>query len=51
VAAVIEGFVTGRTGSPVLEVIIGALVALGYLTFLLFPGAATGNAGAPVSGT
>jgi uncharacterized membrane protein SpoIIM required for sporulation len=51
VAAVIEGFVTGRTGSPALEVIVGALVALGYLAFLLFPGAATANAGAAVSGT
>ena len=37
VAAVIEGFVTGRTGTPVVEVLIGAMVAVAYLAFLLFP--------------
>jgi uncharacterized membrane protein SpoIIM required for sporulation len=37
VAALIEGFVTGRTGSPVLEVAVGAIVAAAYLGLLLFP--------------
>jgi len=37
VAALIEGFVTGRTGSPVVEVAIGAVVAAAYLTLLLRP--------------
>ncbi|HWL90513.1 MAG TPA: stage II sporulation protein M, partial [Actinomycetota bacterium] len=37
VAALIEGFVTGRTGSPVVEVAIGALVAAAYLALLLRP--------------
>lgn len=37
VAAAIEGFVTGRTGVPLVEVLIGALVALGYLAFLFLP--------------
>lgn len=34
VAALIEGFVTGRTGLPLLEVALGAIVALAYLLFL-----------------
>ncbi len=38
IAATIEGFVTGRTGSAVLEVIVGALVAAAYLAILLAPG-------------
>jgi uncharacterized membrane protein SpoIIM required for sporulation len=37
IAAAIEGFVTGRTGQPVVEVILGAVVAAGYLAFLLVP--------------
>jgi uncharacterized membrane protein SpoIIM required for sporulation len=37
VAALIEGFVTGRTGSPVVEVAVGAVVAAAYLTLLLRP--------------
>lgn len=35
IAALIEGFVTGRTGMPALEVAIGAAVALAYLVFLI----------------
>ena len=34
IAALIEGFVTGRTGMPVLEIALGAVVAAGYLAFL-----------------
>lgn len=34
-AAIIEGFVTGRTGLPALEIGIGALVAVLYLAFLV----------------
>ncbi len=34
IAALIEGFVTGRTGMPILEVALGAVVAVGYLAFL-----------------
>jgi uncharacterized membrane protein SpoIIM required for sporulation len=34
IAALIEGFVTGRTGIPLLEIALGAAVALGYLAFL-----------------
>jgi uncharacterized membrane protein SpoIIM required for sporulation len=34
-AALIEGFVTGRTGMPILEVALGAVVAAGYVAFLL----------------
>jgi uncharacterized membrane protein SpoIIM required for sporulation len=45
VAAVIEGFVTGRTGTPILEVGVGAIVVAAYLTLLLFPTRAP--AGAP----
>ncbi|MGH2640600.1 MAG: stage II sporulation protein M, partial [Actinomycetota bacterium] len=37
VAAVIEGFVTGRTGAPIVEVLIGVIVVTGYLALLLFP--------------
>jgi uncharacterized membrane protein SpoIIM required for sporulation len=36
-AATIEGFVTGRTGVPVLEVALGAMVAAAYLAFLVAP--------------
>jgi uncharacterized membrane protein SpoIIM required for sporulation len=35
IAALIEGFVTGRTGTPILEIALGAAVALGYVAFLL----------------
>jgi uncharacterized membrane protein SpoIIM required for sporulation len=34
-AALIEGFVTGRTGIPALEIALGAATAAGYLAFLL----------------
>ena len=34
IAALIEGFLTGRTGFPLLEVALGAIVALAYLLFL-----------------
>lgn len=34
VAAVIEGFVTGRTGQPIVEVVLGAVVAAAYLALL-----------------
>ena len=37
VAAVIEGFVTGHTGAPLVEVLIGAAVMVAYLALLLFP--------------
>lgn len=37
IAAAIEGFVTGRTGEPVVEVVFGGMVALAYLVFLLVP--------------
>lgn len=37
VAAGIEGFVTGRTGAPIAEVLIGAVVVAAYLALLLFP--------------
>lgn len=46
IAAAIEGFVTARTGVPSLEVALGAIVAAGYLAFLLFPRRA-GPIGAP----
>jgi uncharacterized membrane protein SpoIIM required for sporulation len=36
-AAVIEGFVTGRTGMPILEIGLGAAVAVGYVAFLFGP--------------
>lgn len=36
-AAVIEGFVTGRTGAPLMEVVMGGFVAAGYAALLLFP--------------
>ena len=45
VAAVIEGFVTGRTGTPIVEVAIGAIVGVAYLTLLLFPTRAPAEAG------
>jgi uncharacterized membrane protein SpoIIM required for sporulation len=34
IAALIEGFVTGRTGLPIAEVALGAVVAAGYVAFL-----------------
>ena len=34
IAALIEGFVTGRTGQPILEIALGAAVAAGYVAFL-----------------
>ena len=37
IAATIEGFVTGRTGVPVLEVALGAVVSAAYLLFLFAP--------------
>ena len=37
VAAAIEGFVTGRTGLPLLEVVLGAVVATAYVAFLFAP--------------
>jgi uncharacterized membrane protein SpoIIM required for sporulation len=36
-AAVIEGFVTGRTGLPILEIGLGAAVAVAYVAFLFGP--------------
>jgi uncharacterized membrane protein SpoIIM required for sporulation len=33
-AAMIEGFVTGRTGTPILEVALGATVTVAYVAFL-----------------
>jgi uncharacterized membrane protein SpoIIM required for sporulation len=45
VAAVIEGFVTGRTGTAILEVAVGAVVVVAYLTLLLFPTRAPVGAG------
>jgi uncharacterized membrane protein SpoIIM required for sporulation len=49
VAALIEGFVTGRTGSPVVEVAIGAVVAAAYLTLLLRPVPAPETQGGTIS--
>jgi uncharacterized membrane protein SpoIIM required for sporulation len=37
VAALIEGFVTGRTGAPGVEVALGAVVAVAYVALLLRP--------------
>jgi uncharacterized membrane protein SpoIIM required for sporulation len=37
IAALIEGLVTGRTGYPMLEVTLGAVVAVAYLAFLFVP--------------
>lgn len=37
IAALIEGFVTGRTGMPILEIALGAAVAAGYVVFLFGP--------------
>lgn len=37
VAALIEGFVTGRTGQPILEVLLGAVVAAAYLALIFAP--------------
>lgn len=37
IAALIEGFVTGRTGAPILEIALGAAVAFGYVAFLFGP--------------
>jgi uncharacterized membrane protein SpoIIM required for sporulation len=37
VAALIEGFVTGRTGVPALEVALGVVVAGGYIALLVGP--------------
>jgi uncharacterized membrane protein SpoIIM required for sporulation len=37
VAALIEGFVTGRSGAPGVEVAVGAFVAAAYLFLLLLP--------------
>jgi uncharacterized membrane protein SpoIIM required for sporulation len=45
VAALIEGFVTGRTGAPIVEVAIGAVVAAAYLVFLLRPVGTLSGAG------
>lgn len=37
IAALIEGFVTGRTGMPILEIALGAAVAAAYVVFLFGP--------------
>jgi uncharacterized membrane protein SpoIIM required for sporulation len=37
IAALIEGFVTGRTGAPILEIALGAAVTIGYVAFLFGP--------------
>lgn len=34
IAALIEGFVTGRTGQPILEIALGAVLAAAYVAFL-----------------
>jgi hypothetical protein len=34
VAALIEGFVTGRTGVPAAEIALGVVVAAGYIALL-----------------
>jgi hypothetical protein len=47
VAAGIEGFVTGRTGAPIVEVLIGAVVVTAYLALLLFPTRARSPGTAP----
>ena len=47
VAAVIEGFVTGRTGSPIIEVLVGAVVMAAYLALLFFPSRDPNRARAP----
>lgn len=44
IAAAIEGFVTGRTGQPILEVILGAVVAAGYVAILFAPRQRTARA-------
>jgi uncharacterized membrane protein SpoIIM required for sporulation len=49
VAALIEGFVTGRTGAPVVEVAIGAVVAAAYLALLLRPARAPATHGGAIS--
>jgi uncharacterized membrane protein SpoIIM required for sporulation len=49
-AAVIEGFVTGRTGAPIVEVSIGAVVAASYLVLLLLPVPAPATQGRTISG-
>jgi uncharacterized membrane protein SpoIIM required for sporulation len=50
VAALIEGFVTGRTGAPVVEVAIGAVVAAAYLALLLRPLPAPATQGGTIDG-
>jgi uncharacterized membrane protein SpoIIM required for sporulation len=37
IAALIEGFVTGRTGMPILEIGLGAAIAVAYVVFLFGP--------------
>lgn len=37
IAALIEGFATGRTGMPILEIALGASVAAAYVVFLFGP--------------
>jgi uncharacterized membrane protein SpoIIM required for sporulation len=37
IAALIEGFLTGTTGMPALEIATGAVAALAYLAFLMAP--------------
>lgn len=37
IAALIEGFVTGRTGMPILEIALGGAVAVAYVVFLFGP--------------
>ena len=50
VAALIEGFVTGRTGAPVVEVALGAIVAVAYVALLLRPVVAPKTQGGTVAG-
>jgi uncharacterized membrane protein SpoIIM required for sporulation len=44
IAALIEGFLTGRTGQPVLEVVVGAVVAVAYVWIVLAPRSTFGRA-------
>ena len=50
VAALIEGFVTGRTGAPGVEVALGAVVAVAYVALLLRPVPAPKTPGGAISG-
>ena len=50
VAALIEGFVTGRTGEPAVEVALGAVVAVTYVALLLRPVVAPKTQGGTING-